>query len=374
MVQLGSILAWGARDRWFKSSLPDLYLHSYLYRVMEESGQPRVIWDHEHAIMASVGSNPAHPTFNFLHNFIYYLYMEEKIYKCKYCGKEFKNPNSVGGHTYACPKNPNYTQNIKRSSDQFIKHNKERRINSNYGTCKYCGTPLNKSGKQFCNSSCAAKFNNKLRSEQGYTTKGKTKMVTCSKCGKEFRASIHISKYICNDCISSTKKSSKKFECICVICGNKFISNYKAATHCSHKCSNQDPVVKEKLRKCQLNLIEQGKHKGWTSRNIHSYPEKFWMKVLTNNHIKFQQELYVKDFGYFLDFVIETSKGMIDLEIDGKQHKYQKEHDTKRDNKLKGLGYIIYRIDWNDINTESGKTLMKNKIDEFIKFYKSMNK
>lgn len=31
---------------------------------MEESGQPRVIWDHEHAVMASAGSNPAHSTNN----------------------------------------------------------------------------------------------------------------------------------------------------------------------------------------------------------------------------------------------------------------------------------------------------------------------
>ena len=27
-------------------------------------------------------------------------------------------------------------------------------------------------------------------------------------------------------------------------------------------------------------LLKEGKHKGWQSRNIISYPEKFWKKVL----------------------------------------------------------------------------------------------
>ena len=39
---------------------------------------------------------------------------------------------------------------------------------------------------------------------------------------------------------------------------------------------------------------------------------------------------------------------------------------------LKSLGYIIYRIPWNEINSEVGKLKMQNKIDKFLKFYKAL--
>ena len=49
-------------------------------------------------------------------------------------------------------------------------------------TCLTCGGKLNKSQIKFCCKSCAATYNNKLRTT---TTKGKTKNVKCIKCGKE---------------------------------------------------------------------------------------------------------------------------------------------------------------------------------------------
>jgi very-short-patch-repair endonuclease len=91
--------------------------------------------------------------------------------------------------------------------------------------------------------------------------------------------------------------------------------------------------------------------------------------VLNNNSIKFFAN---KPFlSYFLDFAIEDK--MIDLEIDGKQHKYpeRKVSDVERDNTLTKNGWRVYRIGWNSINTEEGKQIMKEKIDNFLKFYKS---
>ena len=34
--------------------------------------------------------------------------------------------------------------------------------------------------------------------------------------------------------------------------------------------------------------------------------------------------------------------------------------------------YIVYRIEWNEINSEEGKQLMKEKIDKFLDFYNNL--
>ena len=58
--------------------------------------------------------------------------------------------------------------------------------------------------------------------------------------------------------------------------------------------------------------IKEGKHKGWISRNIRSYPEKFFDKVLKNNNLfdrcETNYKISKKDLGlechsnYFLDY------------------------------------------------------------------------
>lgn len=70
------------------------------------------------------------------------------------------------------------------------------------------------------------------------------------------------------------------------------------------------------------------------------------MSVLDNNNISYIRE----DFStkkYFLDFLIEKDGTKIDLEIDGKQHRYEdrKQHDVERDQFLIDLGYTVYRIE-----------------------------
>ena len=89
----------------------------------------------------------------------------------------------------------------------------------------------------------------------------------------------------------------------------------------------------------------------WQSRNIQSYPEKFWQSVLINNNIVFEgpnKAIKKKDGknNYFLDFYIEKNNKKIDLEIDGKQHEYvdRNESDKIRDEYLSSLNYIVYRV------------------------------
>lgn len=39
-------------------------------RVVEELGQPRLVWDQEDAVMAGAGSNPAYPTMEVWQNWL----------------------------------------------------------------------------------------------------------------------------------------------------------------------------------------------------------------------------------------------------------------------------------------------------------------
>ena len=168
---------------------------------------------------------------------------------------------------------------------------------------------------------------------------------------------------------------------ICCVCGKKFppilMRNEKIskAKTCSRECLSKLKALNSKEN--ALSRIKNGTFIGWKTRNITSYPEKFWMQVLDKNSIKYEREFLVKTTTthYFLDFKILTLKGDIDLEIDGKQHKRLEriEKDAKRDVELTDLGYHIYRVEWNEINSPKGKDKMKNKINEFLDFYKIMN-
>lgn len=125
--------------------------------------------------------------------------------------------------------------------------------------------------------------------------------------------------------------------------------------------------------------IKEGKHKGWQSRNILSYPERFFIRVLKRNKINnFCEPNYTikkRDLGldddsnYFLDFYFEEKK--IDLEIDGKQYELdeRKESDKNRDKILTKNEIRVYRIKWKNINTKNGKNYIKNEIIKFLNFY-----
>ena len=120
-------------------------------------------------------------------------------------------------------------------------------------------------------------------------------------------------------------------------------------------------------------VIDEGRFVGWKTRNIKSYAEIFWHNVLQNNNIDYISEHYL-DKKYFLDFYIIKNGIEIDLEIDGKQHKYKDriEHDKIRDEYIKSKNIIVYRIEWNEIKSENGSNLMKEKIDKFLEFYNNI--
>ena len=227
--------------------------------------------------------------------------------------------------------------------------------------CLQCGRELKRGQKKFCSLSCSATYNNLIREHSE-----ETKRKISDKLLKiyESQGGKHL-----------VKEGSvvRVFECTCKVCGKHYWSRTKNSKHCSPKCVGRDPEVKNKLKEKQIALIESGKHKGWQTRNIKSYAERFWEEVLKKNNIEFLRETH-NNGKYFIDFEIRRNNKVVDLEIDGKQHTYKEriESDKKRDSYLADLGYIVYRIEWNEINTIDGKKLMKDKIDAFMKFYTSL--
>lgn len=166
----------------------------------------------------------------------------------------------------------------------------------------------------------------------------------------------------------------------CEICGRKFYKriiksgNIGGGTTCCEDCHTK--LFSLRAKELRKKEIENGTFQGWKSRNIISYAEKFWINVLDNNNIPYKRE-YILPYGdlhkgerYFLDFYIEIGDRKIDLEIDGKQHNERKDFDIKRDKFVRSQNIEVYRISWNQINSEEGKLLMKEKIDNFLNYIK----
>jgi len=183
------------------------------------------------------------------------------------------------------------------------------------------------------------------------------------------------------------KRVKKEMTKLCLQCKEGFIAHKKKQKYCSRKCSDVASIgrspsreTREKQSRIMKEKIKNGTHKGWSTRNRLSYPEKFFKGVLKNNNLleKCSINHPVKkralgldcDMNYFLDFYFEEKN--LDLEIDGRQHERRKEHDDLRDKLLRENGYEVYRIKWNQVNNDRGKEEMKKKIDDFLRFYEEL--
>jgi very-short-patch-repair endonuclease len=218
---------------------------------------------------------------------------------------------------------------------------------------------------------CSQKCSNTYFSDRRHTPKSCEKT---SNSVKNYYLSIGKVPLTKTEYVDGKRINCSLFKIKCQVCGEEKKTRDKTQRFCSNKCSakyrNNDPIYKQHLIEGVRKAVKEGRHKGWVSRNILSYPEKFFITVLNNNGIKF---IANKPFlSYFLDFAIEDK--MVDLEIDGKQHKYpeRKTSDAARDEVLTKNGWRVYRIEWNSINAEEGKWTMKEKIDKFLEFYKKL--
>lgn len=275
------------------------------------------------------------------------------------CGQEFTNSQKFNAHKQACTTH----------------------LVNKYGSLDAYYAIKNRNSTQSAETQ-RRKFAEKRQLE---LTKWIAEQHKCEKCGKvmteKFGSGRFCSRYCANSRVHSEETKQKisvkltssiepKF---CKVCG-KPLNSRNTSGFCS-PCYLRQPHTEESKRK----QSETMKSKCYPRWNIHrdepSYAEKFFMSVLQNNSIDYKREYSVpnnKKHFYYLDFYIEKNDKKIDLEIDGKQHKERLEHDSIRDAYLIDKGYIVYRIVWNNINSDSGKLNMQNKIQEFIDFYNSL--
>lgn len=268
--------------------------------------------------------------------------------------------------------------------------------------CENCGKEhdgIYGSGR-FCCASCRASYTNKRRGKRTKETKqkiseGVRKKLLLGTYKPHNQYTNGISKdYIqttINDLVETNYISNPNMYHI----KNKFVNKLKytilhtcsecnhnyygyitkygniSVNYCSEECALQH--MKNKIKKNIKERIENGTFSGWKTRNIISYAEQFWINVLQNNNINYIKEYHLNN-KYFLDFYIIKNNIKIDLEIDGKQHKYEDRiiHDQIRDEYVKALNILVYRIDWNEIKSDKGSLLMKEKINKFLNWYNNL--
>ena len=209
-----------------------------------------------------------------------------------------------------------------------------------------------------------------------------THQKVCPKCGKSF---IGDTMYCSRSCANSKRLSSDTYKIIsnklrkhpiryCKKC-NKQLSRLNKSGLCQQCYNLFDSPLKEQAKKI-ISDKNKNRPRWHINRNQESYAEKFFSRVLQDYNISFQREYPVKKLDgihcYFLDFLIIKNNIKIDLEIDGSQHKERKDRDLIRDNFLYEQGYKVYRIEWNCINSENRKSMMKNKISNFLSFLESI--
>lgn len=266
--------------------------------------------------------------------------------------------------------------------------------------CENCGKEHDGSygSGRFCCSSCRASFTNKQRGKHSEETKQKIAKGINNKLlsgtyhpnnqytnNSDLYIRTTVVELVDNKFITNPNnykiqnKSVNKLHIvkhICPICNTEYygyITKYGniSFSFCSEICAKQSTksILSDKAKK----RIIEGTFSGWKSRNIISYPEKFWIDVLNNNHIDFIKEYHL-DNKYFLDFYIVKNGIYIDLEIDGKQHKYEDRiiHDKIRDEYVSSKNILVYRIDWNEIKSIDGSLIMKEKIDRFLNWYNNL--
>lgn len=232
-------------------------------------------------------------------------------------------------------------------------------------TCESCLVEIDGSygSGRFCGPKCARSFASKLKREEINKKVSLTLSGKISKNGKLEDAHGNVT-LVCEYCSRSFERpySKRKTKCCSNSCATKI------------KWSQKD--YRENLTEKIQSRVSSGSHTGWSSRNILSYPEQFFKKVLDENGYegKYKINFPVKksslgldcSTNYFLDFYFEDMR--LDLEIDGKQHNYPErvKSDHIRDIVLKENGYKVHRIEWRSINKPEGQEYITAKIKELL--------
>ena len=178
--------------------------------------------------------------------------------------------------------------------------------------CLHCGKEIvgkGKSSKKFCNSSCAASYNNKQRGKHSEETKQKISQslkkeefqnenndIFCLYCGKKLTGNQ--TKYCSVKCKNHSNFHKNGFKKNCEICGKLFTSKYPEQKYCSIKCSNKNKnnliidnwlndnfEITSKIPHCIRKLLYKTNNYKCEICNFEGYNSKTGNTILQIHHI-----------------------------------------------------------------------------------------
>lgn len=180
-------------------------------------------------------------------------------------------------------------------------------------------------------------------------------------------------------------------------CGQLAHYQMKNGKWCCNKSSNKCPALIERRLKSFRKSIENGSYiPSWTGKhhtdeqrknlsekmkiahtegrahnigesrwnNEPSYPEKWFMTVISNH---FYDKNYTREYSFHrfsLDFAWVEKKKCI--EIDGDQHiRFEEniERDKRKDEKLKEEGWEVLRLRWKDLKYKNTQNLIQKAVN-----------
>ena len=80
------------------------------------------------------------------------------------------------------------------------------------------------------------------------------------------------------------------------------------------------------------------------SSQEYSGTEKMFKEKLLENGFDFEYQVPVENGRYILDFVLKADDHFINIELDGRQHLHTISQDNARDNRMRELGYEVFRF------------------------------
>lgn len=284
------------------------------------------------------------------------------MFKCQYCGKEFKEFKSLGGHVSMCPKNPNYLKNLKnrisKDKQQKIKYRKLHPYIDFECECIYCHKKYNvyitnqmyDKGlyRKTCSKTCSCKLgalhtNLKKKNKK---LKNRYKIISPDNSKSKLIKNEELDEYIKLGWKLSDKRLKKIY---CPICGQKKENNQCNKEICKHTkkwFNNLIPFgfnissigtikVKEEYDKVRNLLYKE------YSINLLT-PKEIWKKYNCQEYIKTSENLLhiIKSFNIKTRTLSESEKlGWLSYEkyknqkINGGNYQFHDEWHTTWNNK-----------------------------------------